>query len=55
MNQRSNSNSMYFTADHFSDKDESEDYYYSSLIRDQIESREYTSMYFSPVELSLNL
>lgn len=35
--------SMYFTANHFSETDEGE-YYYSSLNRDQIESREYTSI-----------
>lgn len=52
MNQGPNTNhSMYLTATHFSDKDDSEDYYYSTLIKDQIESREYTSMYPYPKKL----
>ena len=45
MNSENFANSMYFTADHYSeDDDDSGDNYYTSLIRDQIETHEYTSM-----------
>lgn len=45
MNSENFANSMYFTADHYSeDDDDSGDNYYTSLIRDQIETHEYTSI-----------
>jgi len=43
MNYEHLAQSMYFTADHYSDEDDSSEYY-SSLVRSQIETRNYTSM-----------